>query len=71
MLTKAFTHLDTMILSFIKITIRLILLGIATNALAATEQSLTMPLTFEYQTNPQLLASGAQSVNYINLTPAY
>lgn len=71
MLMKAFTQFDTMILSFIKIIIRLMLLGIAANSWASTEQSLTLPLTFEYQSNPQFVVTGSQAVNYINFTPAY
>lgn len=51
--------------------VSILFLCVATNAFATTVQSLTLPLTFEYESNLQLSATNEQSINRIVLVPNY
>jgi len=53
------------------IIVGLLFVCFATNTLAVTQQSLTLPLTFEYETNPQFSITDEKSVNRVILVPNY
>ena len=55
----------------LKITTSMFLYAATFNVYASIEQSLTLPLTFEYESNPQLSVSNEQSIKRVTLTPSY
>lgn len=57
--------------STLKITTGMLLTATTVNVCASIEQSLTIPLTLEFESNPQLSVSNEQSVRRGILTPNY
>ena len=57
--------------STLKITTSMLLFAVTVNVYASIEQSLTLPLTFEYESNPLFSASDEQSINHVILVPNY
>ncbi len=57
--------------STLKITTSMLLFAITVNVYASIEQSVTLPLTFEYESNPLFSASDEQSISRVILTPNY
>ena len=49
----------------------ILLFSITTNTFATTVQSLTLPLTFEYESNPRLSSSEEQPISRVVLVPNY
>ena len=49
----------------------MLLFAVTVNVYASIEQSLTLPLTFEYESNPLFSASDEQSINRVILAPNY
>ena len=60
-----------MMSSSLKLIIAILLLVISVNVLAATVQSLTLPLTLGYESNPQFLVNNKKSINRVTLNPGY
>ena len=60
-----------MMSSYLKLTTVIFLFSISVNALAATVQSLTLPLTLGYESNPQFLVNNKKSINRVTLNPGY
>ena len=56
---------------YLKLTTGILTLSLSVNTFAATVQSLTLPLTFGYESNPQLSASNEQSISRVTLNPSY
>ena len=53
------------------LSVSIFLLCVATNTSAAVQQSLTIPLSLEYNSNPRLSTSNGQSVDRVILVPDY
>ena len=53
------------------LSVSMFLLCVATNTSAAVQQSLTIPLSLEYNSNPRLSTSNGQSVDRVILVPDY
>ena len=49
----------------------LLLLSLTANAFAATSQSITLPLSYAYETNPLYSASDKRPISRVSLTPQY
>ena len=60
-----------MMSSYLKLITVTLSLSISADTFAATVQSLTLPLTFEYESNPRLSVSNKQSISRVILIPDY
>ena len=60
-----------MMSSLLKISQGILLLSIMTNTFATSVQSLLLPLTFEYESNPLLSTTDEKSVSRVILIPGY
>ena len=56
---------------WLKRAVSIICLCIAANTSAVTQQSFTLPLTFEHESNPRFTVSDEQSINRVSLVPSY
>ena len=55
----------------LKLVSALFLAGVSAQSFAVTVQSLTIPLSVGYESNPQLSVSNEQSISRVTLTPSY
>lgn len=56
---------------WLKLSMAVLLLPVATNSFAETQQSLSLPLTFEHETNPRFSNINEQPINRVSFTPNY
>ena len=56
---------------WLKMWVKLLCLIVSSNTYAVTQQSLTLPITLEYDSNPRFSVTNEQSVRRYSLTPEY